>query len=148
MDDFDRYTLIKMSLSSDMENLHPDFLLRWLDAVPESAAFFDVHDIVRSVLELDDRDYGFDESLDFDEAGELWRDTESENKVDLRLEIENDEIIIIDADTKVELFRAAIPEWLLGLIPLITWLSDAYGHPLSAWELKDFLIALWFPQFC
>lgn len=159
MDVTQRYELLRRSLGERLDSLNPDLLLRWLDELAEDCCFYGVPDVVGSFLEL--RDYQAYEHADWDtedpqsrpglsewdELVDYWQDSASGAGLDLRLKVEGDEVVIIDDDTKVEIIRSRLPDWLLGVEQLIRFLSQAYQRPLFASELRDFLVSLWLPAF-
>jgi len=49
----------------------------------------------------------------------------------------------------VEIIRITVPDWILELDGLISFLNSARGGRIpTAMELKELLLNIWFPEFC
>lgn len=141
MDRTSEHNMLQIRLGAEAETLTPHYLLRWLDYVPDDYEFGCISDVVISFLGLSE---SITAALDFDELGEL-RESVGE---DSYASVDDGELVIRVRETDEEICRVELPDWLLRLNALVEFLAEVYGHPLSALELRDFLVRLWHPRFC
>lgn len=143
MDDGDRYNLLRLSLNDRMDGLNPEYVLDLLGYLPQDYQLRDVEDLLAVALGLPGGDYDSDDNWAI--ASDIWQEVDPAHF--LSLEVDGDEAVIFGV-TGREVFRAEIPDWLMRLDSLITFLTESYQRPLYTRELRDYLVSLWLPVFC
>lgn len=150
MDSTRKRVLLVRQLNDDLIGLNPSTIIRWLDEQP-NVYFFNIHDLVGGILGLgnsaeeqiecigDDSDED-----DWLEAMHVWHSGE-DNQTDLDFKIEGSELVIVDDDTRDEVMRSTLPDWLLELDALIKFQTRIFQRPLTASELRDYLLSIWLP---
>ena len=125
-----------------MGELNIDYLLRWLDALPQDFHFSSVEDLVIALIGFSHDPNAYSDDADWMLLQEIWRSVyEPEVSVDCGE-------LVVQSNFQ-EIIRIAIPDWILELDGLISFLNSAHGGRIpTAMELKELLVNLWFPEFC
>lgn len=147
MDTRDQHNLLQIRLSGDVDSLTPHYLIQWLDYLADDYEFASIDDVVLSFVGLSE---SVNNLLEIDGLSGLGAPIGGEDSgaAEWYAAVENGDLVIRESTTDDELCRAELPVFLMQLNALIEFMSDVYGHPLSALELRDFLLLLWHPVFC
>jgi len=144
MDRTDRLELLKISLANTMDALTCDYLLNWLDSLPEDFHFSGIADLVVALIGYQDDPGAYGDYADWAYVQEIWASVVRDAVVTIR----DGQIGIFDTDS-FQTVQIEIPDWIMRLDGLIRFLADARGGRIpTAGELKELLVSLWFPQFC
>jgi len=142
MDKLTKLEILRTTLRNTLGELNAEYLLRWLDSLPHDFHFRSVEDLVIALIgyDRDPNAYSDDEGWMF--LQDIWKSIyEPEVRVD------GGELVV--ESNHVEIVRIAIPDWILDLDGLISFLKEARGGRIpTAMELKELLVNLWFPEFC
>ena len=142
MDKLSKLEILRTTLTRSLGELNADYLLRFLDSLPHDFHFRSVEDLVIALIgyDRDPNAYSDDEGWMF--LQEIWRTIyEPEVRVDCG------ELVV--ESNHVEIIRITVPDWILELDGLISFLNSARGGRIpTAMELKELLVNLWFPEFC
>jgi len=131
-----------MTLTNNMEEINVEFLLRFLNSLPHDFHFRSVEDLVIALIGYDRDPNAYSDDAEWMLLQEIWK-TIYEPEVSVQ-----DAELVVESN-HVEIVRIPIPDWILELDGLISFLNSARGGRIpTAAELKELLLNLWFPQFC
>jgi len=142
MDKLSKLKILQMTLTNNMEEINVEFLLRFLNSLPHDFHFRSVEDLVIALIGYDRDPNAYSDDAEWMLLQEIWK-TIYEPEVSVQ-----DAELVVESN-HVEIVRIPIPDWILELDGLISFLNSARGGRIpTAAELKELLLNLWFPQFC
>ena len=142
MDKLSKLEILRTTLRNTLGELNAEYLLRWLDSLPQDFHFSSVEDLVIALIgfDSDPNAYSDDEGWMF--LQEIWKSV-----YEPEVCVEDAELVV--ESNHVEIIRITVPDWILELDGLISFLNSARGGRIpTAAELKELLVSLWFPEFC
>ena len=93
------------------------------------------------------RSYDSDEDECSDDEGWMFLQEIWKSVYEPEVCVEDAELVV--ESNHVEIMRIAVPDWILRLDGLISFLKDSRGGRIpTAMEFKELLVNLWFPEFC
>jgi len=141
MDKLSKLEILRTTLRNTLGELNAEYLLRWLDSLPQDFHFRSVEDLVIALIGYDRDPNAYNSDDEWMLLQEIWKTIyEPEVSVDCGE-------LVVQSNFQ-EIMRIAVPDWIVRLDGLICFLNDVRDRIPTARELKELLLNLWFPEFC